>query len=285
MLIFGATGRIGSALNPLLIEQGSDVSGVTRSAVGAASLTAAGVTPVVGDIRDLSTIETQLTSYDSVFLASADAPDQASLEIGVIEALAEVSKAHVVKLSAQSAGLSPPVSFGIQHRLSEEALRNSGLSYTILRPTFFQQSVLLMSDDVAKKQAIVAPMGSGRSAMVDVRDVADVAARCLIDPRHANETYTLTGPEPQGFAEVVDQLSDLLGHPVKYTSPPLPIARMVMPFLTGMPRWQTKLIIDLMVAIKQGDQESVTADVESVTGRPPRNLADFLAENLEVFRS
>lgn len=283
LLLFAATGRVGSALGERLVAQGHDVHGLTRGGAGAGKLTEAGITPVVGDVRNLSSFAEKTNGFDAVFLASADAPDQDRQEMAVIDLLAARDAPHVVKLSAQSAGLDPPVSFGVQHRASEEHLRSSALSHTILRPTFFQQSILLMKDDIAKKSSITVPMGKGKSAMVNVEDIARVAACCLTDRAHSGKTYTLTGPEPVGFHDVAAMLSEVLGKKVKYTSPPSPIARLVMPYMTGLPRWQTSLIVDLMVAIRNGAQHQVTSDVETVTGHPPRNIRAFFEDHKTDF--
>ncbi|GAB5461954.1 NAD(P)H-binding protein [Hoeflea alexandrii] len=284
ILVFTATGQVGSALCGELLARGHEVSGVTRSDAAAGRLIQRGITPVVGDIRNLDELGPRLAGFDAVFLASSDARDQDSTETALIKCLRDNGIPHVVKLSAQSAGLEPPVSFGIQHRNAERALVQSGLGFTILRPTFFQQSLLLMAGDVAKKKAITAPMGKGRAAMVDVRDIAAVAAYCLTEPGHTGRTYTLTGPQAHGFADVTETLTELLGLKIGYTSPPVPIARLVMPFLTGMPRWKTNLLVDLMVAIRHGAQQQVTTDVADVTGREPRTLHAFLKEHLESFQ-
>ncbi|MCR9135574.1 MAG: NAD(P)H-binding protein [Alphaproteobacteria bacterium] len=283
LLLFAATGRVGSALGKRLVADGHEVHGVTRGGAGIKKLTEAGITPITGDIRNPSAFANSITGFDAVFLASADAPDQDRQEMAVIDLLAAQDAPHVVKLSAQSAGLPPPVSFGVQHRASEEHLASRLKSHTILRPVFFQQSILLMKDDIARKSSITVPMGTGQSAMVNIHDIAAVAACCLTDRAHSGKTYTLTGPEPVGFADVVAALSDLLGKKVKYTSPPAPIARIVMPFATGMPRWQTNQIVDLMVAIRRGAQQQVTADVETVTGTPPRNIQSFFEDHVADF--
>jgi uncharacterized protein YbjT (DUF2867 family) len=285
ILVFTATGKVGSALCPELLARGHEVAGVTRSDAAAGRMVQRGVIPVIGDIADLPGLAPRISGFDSVFLASSDARDQDAGEMALIDFLRSNGAPHVVKLSAQTAGLNPPVSFGIQHRNTEKALESSGLDYTVLRPTFFQQSLLLMSQDVAKKKAITAPMGAGRTAMVDVRDIAAVAAICLTEAGHRGKTYTLTGPAAHGFADVTAKLSELLGTRIGYTSPPAPIARLVMPLLTGMPRWKVNLLVDLMVAIKNGAQEPVTSDVEAITEEPPRTLEGFLNEHLDSFRS
>lgn len=282
-LVFTATGQVGSALCSELLLRGHEVAGVTRSDAAAGRLVQRGISPIVGDIRRPEELVAKLDGFDGVFLASSDARDQDSTEMRLIEHLQSIGTAQVVKLSAQSAGMNPPVSFGVQHHNAEQALERSGLSYTILRPTFFQQSLLLMSGDVAKKKAITAPMGKGKTAMVDVRDIASVAAHCLADSKHAGKIYTLTGPAAYGFADVTAKLSELIGVKIGYTSPPAPLARLVMPLLTGMPRWKTTLLVDLMVAIRQGAQEQVTSDVANITGDDPRTLDAFLKEHLASF--
>lgn len=284
ILVLAATGQVGSALCTQLLSLGHAVSGVTRSEAAAGRLVQRGIIPVVGDVRHLDQLGPRISGFDSVFLATSDARDQDAIEKGLIDCLRANGAPHVVKLSAQSAGLNPPASFGVQHLKSEQALHRSGLSHTVLRPTFFQQSLLLMRGDVARKKAITAPMGKGRTAMVDVRDIAAVAARCLADPGHAGKTYTLTGPAAHGMKDVTDKLTALLGVKVGYTSPPALAARLVMPFLTGMPRWKTGLLVDLMVAINHGAQEQVTDDVATVTGEQPRTLDDFLNEHLAAFQ-
>lgn len=283
LLLFAATGKVGRALGQCLVAQGHQVHGVTRGGVGVRLLSDAGVTPIVGDIREPSSFAEKIIGFDAAFLATADAPDQDRQEIAMIDLLAARNIPHVVKLSAQSAGLTPPVSFGVQHHASEAHLQASGLSHTILRPTFFQQSLLLMKNDIAMKSGIIAPMGAGQSAMVHIEDIADVAAICLTDTAHSGKTYTLTGPDPVGFADITTMLSELMGRKIKYTSPPAPIARLVMPFLTGMPRWQTSLIVDLMVAIRKGAQLPVTADIETVTGQKPRTIRMFLEHHKADF--
>ncbi|MEM6463875.1 MAG: NAD(P)H-binding protein [Pseudomonadota bacterium] len=284
ILVTTATGRVGSALLPRLTAAGHSVVAVTRREQTAARLREQSIEPIVADLKQPASLQAAMDGVDAVFLATPDDPEQDSMEAALIAMIAESGKPHVVKLSAQSAGLDPPVSFGIHHRRSELALEQSGLPYTILRPTFFQQSLLLFADDVAKKRRITAPVGSGKIAMVNIEDIAGTAAAVLGNDVHYGKTYTLTGPSAHGFDEVVGHLSGMLDAPVGHTSPPALAARLLMPFLTGMPRWQTSLVVDLMTALRDGAQENVTSDIEDVTGSAPIALEDFLASNISAFR-
>ena len=220
ILVTGATGRVGSSLTPRLVRAGHRVLGVTSRRDGARSLEQHGVEPVVADLNDPPSLAAAMDGIDAVFLATPDDPRQDGMEQDLIAMMRGFGNPHVVKLSAQSAGLDPPVSFGVYHRRAEQALQQSGLPYTILRPTFFQQSLLLFAADVARKHKITAPVGNGKIAMVNVEDVADTAATVLANETHLGKTYTLTGPSAHGFDEVVAHLSDHLGRKVSHTSPP-----------------------------------------------------------------
>ncbi len=284
ILVTAATGRVGSALLPLLMTNGHDVVAVTSREEGVAALNATGASGARVDLRDPAALDAHLYGVDAVFLATADDPRQDAIETALIDMLAQRDGLHVVKLSAQSAGLDPPVSFGTFHRRSETALEQSGLPFTILRPTFFMQSLLLFADDVAGKGRIIAPVDKGRIAMVDINDVARAAAAVLANPDHHGRTYTLTGPAVHSFGDVVETLSARLDRTVRHISPPALLARLVMPLATGMPRWQTNLIVDLLTALKAGAQETVSNDVAAITGQAATGLDDFLDANMDAFR-
>jgi len=284
VLVTGATGRVGSALLPLLVGRGDTVLAVTRRPEAAEALLEAGAEPIIADMTDPAVLAPALKRADCLFLATADAPDQDRIEARLIEAARAAGAAQVVKLSAQSAGLDPPVSFGTLHRRAEQALQGSGLAYTILRPVFFQQSLLLFAPDIAAKGRFIAPAGNGRIAMVDVGDIARSAAAVIGSDAHAGRTYTLTGPSALSFAEIAAYLSERLDRTVKFTSPPGFIARLVLPLATGMPRWQSNLVVDLFAAQKRGAQAPVSGDVEALTGQAAQSIEAFLDAHLEAFR-
>ncbi|WP_052668756.1 NAD(P)H-binding protein [Nitriliruptor alkaliphilus] len=284
ILVTGATGRVGSALLPRLRGMEHRVIAITRRPAALPGLRGRGAEAVVADLRQPRALCDLLAEVDAVFLSTPDAPDQDRLEAAVIAAAGTSGEPHVVKLSAQSAGLLPPRSFGVYHRRSEEALEASGLPYTILRPTLFLQSLLLFARDVARRRKLIAPAGAGRIAMVDVDDVAAAAAVALGTRDHRGRIYTLTGPAAHSFSDVASQLSDELGHRVGYVSPPPLVARVMLPIAMKMPRWQAKLVVDLFDALRTGAQEMVSGDVATLTGRPAAPLDNFVRANIAAFR-
>jgi uncharacterized protein YbjT (DUF2867 family) len=283
ILVTGATGRVGERVARELLAQGHRVRALVRDAAKAQPLAAAGAELTVGDLRQPASLPPAVAGVSRVFLATGDAPDQEPMECALIDAAKAAGVRHVVKLSGQSAGLPVPVSFGVAHRRIEQTLERSGLAYTFLRPTFFQQSLLLFAEDVRRRGSFAAPAKRARVAMVDARDVADVAVRCLGGPGFEGRILTLTGPQAVSFPEVAALLGQLRGGSVRFTSLPAFVAWVMLPFVSGMPRWQSNQVVALLRALERGAQEPVTSDVRDVLGRPARAVQDFLTEHAAAF--
>lgn len=280
VLVCGASGQVGSALRAALDGAGVPWIGLSRRPPrddGGRWRSA--------DFERPSSLGAALDGVGTVFLASSDHPRQDELETAMIDACRSRGVKRVVKLSAQSAGLTPPVSFGALHARSERALRDSGMAWTVLRPVFFMQSLLFFADSI-RKGTLVAATGAGAVAFVDVRDVAAVAAAALTRPtEHDGRVHTLTGPRALTFAELAALLSEADGRRVRHVSPPRWLARAVLPFASGMPRWQSNLVVDLMGAIAGGAQSTPTGAVAEVTGSPPRTIERFIEEHRADFRA
>jgi uncharacterized protein YbjT (DUF2867 family) len=277
VLICGASGQIGGFLRTALDARGIPWIGLSRS-------------PPAGapgqwrraDFERPETLGPAFAGIKTVFLACSDHPRQDALEIAAIHACRAQHVEHVVKLSAHSAGLVPPVSFGVLHAAAEQTLRASGMAWTILRPAFFMQSLLFFADSIAGGK-LIAATGAGEVAFVDARDVADVAASVLATPSTA-QVHTLTGARALSFGALVGLLSATAGRRVRHISPPRWLARAVLPWVSGMPRWQANRVVDLMAAIAAGAQSTPTDAVSRILGREPRTIEQFLAEQRTAFR-
>jgi uncharacterized protein YbjT (DUF2867 family) len=113
--------------------------------------------------------------------------------------------------------------------------------------------------------------------------VADVAVRCLQRPAAFGQVLTLTGPEAHSLPELAALLSELQGRPVRYSALPAWVAQLLLPFVSGMPRWQSNQVVALFRALERGAQAQPSPDVQRVLGRPARRAEDFLAEHAETF--
>jgi uncharacterized protein YbjT (DUF2867 family) len=283
ILVTGATGRVGGALAPLLKRAGAQVAALVRDPARARPLAAQGIELRQADLADPASLPKALQDIDKAFLATGNSRDQAQLESNFIAAAATAGVGHIVKLSAQTAGLAPPRGFGLQHRQAEIALEHSGVPFTVLRPHLFMQSLLQFADDIRQKGRFSAPMKVGRVSLVDVRDVAAVAALCLADDAHKGRAYIVTGPRAVDFYEIARLIGQARGRNVEFKPVPAFIARLVMPRATGLPRWYTNMVVDLFVALNRGAQAPMTDTVERLTGKKPRSLEAFLKENAAAF--
>lgn len=276
VLVCGATGQVGALLLAALDSAGVPWLGLSRRSPTDERWRQA-------DFEQPATLGPALAGVGTVFLASSDHPRQDQLEIAMIEACRARGIARVVKLSAQSAGLEPPVSFGLLHARAERALRESGMAWSILRPVFFMQSLLLMADSI-RDGKLIAATGKGEVAFIDARDLAEVAASVLAAPSaHDGQIHTLTGPRALSFAALAELLASTTGRPVRHISPPSLLARLVLPWVSGMPRWRSNLVVDLMSAIADGAQSNPSDAVRKISGHEPRTIEAFIAEHRKQF--
>lgn len=282
ILVLGGTGRVGGGVSAGLLGGGYRVRVVTRHALPAMTN---GIDYVRGDIRDKAVQVAAFAGVDRVFLASGDALDQEAIETAAVEGAKAAGVGHVVKLSAHAAGWTPPLSVGIAHRAIEQRLQASGIAWTILRPVFFQQTLLMFADEIRASGRFTVPMRRGRVSFVDIRDVAAVAVECLGKPQHFGQIYELTGPEALTLADVAAEISRVTARIVRHRPIPPYVARIMLPLAAGIPRWQTKLLVDLFQKLELDWEAGITTDVERVSGRPPRRLSAFIDECSNAFAS
>jgi uncharacterized protein YbjT (DUF2867 family) len=236
------------------------------------------------DYADRSSWAAALEAVDRVFLVRPPAVSNVRRDmVPFLEAARSAGARHVVLLSVQGADRVPVV----PHARLERWLRDSGLAWTFLRPSFFVQNLTgVHAPDVVARRLIL-PAGRGRTAFVDARDVAAVAAAVLRDPaRHSGRVWTPTGPEALTYDEVASVLSDVLGD----VGGDVPLGGMgpVIRYVpVGLLRYARHARRDLgmtwpMVAVtaaiyttaRLGLAAGITGDVPTVTGRPPASLRD-----------
>ncbi|WP_156176320.1 NmrA family NAD(P)-binding protein [Hymenobacter terrenus] len=184
---------------------------------------------------------------------------------------------HIVFMSVQGA----ENNHFIPHHKTEQLLMASGVPYTLLRPAYFMQNLTTtLRTDVVERHRIFLPAGKARFALIDVRDIGDVAAAVFTDEsgRHHGQAYALTAQYRLNFRQMADQLTAGLGRPITYVSPSLwrfyrtkrreGLAHgfvLIMLLLHYLPRFSA--------------EPPVTDAVARITGRPPREFAQFVADN------
>ena len=209
-----------------------------------------------------------------MFLLTTQSSQQPDWEQGVIQAATRAGVSHLVKLSVFRADEQSPLQIARQHGQAERALARSGLAYTVLRPVFVMQNLLGM---VRGGTIATTTAGDGRVAMVDARDTAAVAVAALTSHGHAGKVNTLTGPQALSFDEVARIVSQQTGRQFRHVRVSPDAVRDALQ-ARGVAAWFAADMAKLQTMLAAGYEEVVTDDIRSVTGSPPRTLAQFAAD-------
>jgi uncharacterized protein YbjT (DUF2867 family) len=278
IFVLGATGKVGRALVPALLDAGASVRALTRDPAKARIDPRAEV--VKGDLGDPAALPRLLDGAERVFVLT---PGHAGPgpEVALAEAAARAGVSHLVKLSTSGVhfGRTDPITRG--HAEAEQAVREAGPAWTILQPGAFMDNRFAWARSVREDNAVYVPEGDPASALVHVRDIAAVATLALTRDGHEGATYVLTGGESLTTGQQVSILAETLGRPVAYVEEPVPAARARM-LSYG---WPMKAI-DGFFALKResGETECVVFDtVGRLLGRPPSTFAAWTRENAPRF--
>jgi uncharacterized protein YbjT (DUF2867 family) len=283
ILVCGATGTTGGAVLRQLRGDRQPLRAMTRSRQSAERLRADGVEAVVADLGDPGSLAGALEGVDAVYVANPASAVLAEHEGNLAAAAAGAGVGHVVKLSAIGAAQDAPITFGRLHGAAEEAVKAAGTAWTMLRPNGFMQNTLAWAGQISTG-TIRVPVMAARWSIVDVRDIAAVAARVLTDPSdHAGRAYVLTGPEPSSPHEQVETLGELLERPLDTEELPIESAQEAMRG-AGVPAQTVNWLGELWRMYAQGLAEEVSGDVEQVTGRSPYTFRQFAEDHHTLWR-
>ena len=278
ILVTGATGQVGTAVISALLALGGnliragvrDISKAAEKWGGDARLQL-----VPFDYFDPARQDAALADCDSLFLLR---PPRLTEDFGdLISRARQHGVAHIVFLSVQGAERNR----FIPHHKIEQRLVAGGVPYTLLRPAYFMQNFTsTLHAELVRRHRIFLPAGNARFTLVDVEDVARVAAQVLTQAgtRHHGQAYTLTSHTPLSFAQMADQLTSALGSPISYVSPnPWRFYRTLR--RDGV---EPGLILVMMLLHMQPrftGTPPVTPTVFDLTGQAPVEFAQFVADH------
>jgi uncharacterized protein YbjT (DUF2867 family) len=281
ILVTGATGNVGVHVVRELRARGADVRAFVHGS-GASAARIGDAEPAPGDFDDPASLKRALSGVDRVYVSAADGPRKVAHETAVIDAAAEAGVERIVKLSALNADPASALPAFRWHGAIEAHLVRSGVPAVTLRPAFFMTNLLMVAGGVAQAGVLPAPTAGRRVAMIDLRDVAAVAAATLLDDGHAGRTYDLTGPAAITFEEVAAALTEATGRPVRSLDLTEEQARPRFEG-AGLPDWLARHLAGVFAMIRAGDLEQVTDQVRAITGRPARDITGFAHDYAAAF--
>lgn len=289
ILVTGGTGTIGSNVLKHLSGQGVEVRALTRDPDKARFPD--GITPIRGDMLDVDAMRGALSGVSTLFLLNAVAADELSQALLTLNLAHEAGVRGVVYFSVFNGREFTNVPHFTAKHAVEAMIEQFDIPATILRPNCFMQNDTWFKDALLGAGIYPFPIGDKGVSMVDARDVAEIAAKALLERERASEALPyqiikVVGPQPLTGASMATVWSNLLGKTVQYSGDA------TAPFekkMTGFgPAWAA---MDLRLMLNRFVQDEMRAsphDVEEMTsllGRPPRSYADFAAETLAHWRN
>ncbi|MFE1871838.1 NAD(P)H-binding protein [Streptomyces sp. NPDC059496] len=276
ILVTGATGNIGSALMRELHGCGAGpLRGFTRDASRATF--PEGVEAVEGDFAVPESLEPALEGVRSLFLVSRTGPDA-----DVLAAARRAGVEHVVLVSSITVQTHPHLGPAGENLAVERLLKDSGMAWTILRPTQFASNAMMWAASIRAGQAVRAPYADTRLPTIHPADIASVARVALTEPGHRERTYALTGPEPVTARQQVDAIAAALGRDVPFIEIGRGEAHAQMAAVFG--EEAADAVLDVTGGDINAELLAVRDTVAHVTGSPGRSFRQWAEENAHLFR-
>ncbi|HZE38240.1 MAG TPA: NAD(P)H-binding protein [Stackebrandtia sp.] len=278
--ITGATGNVGRALVRRLAATDAAVTATSRS------ISAADVPDNVrwlrSDLAEPASLRPVLDGARALFLHNGGASAAAMRTAEILSAAAEAGVERVVLLSSLGVKTRPEtVSHGQIGRSIEEAVVDSGIDWTILRPVGFATNTLAWAASIREGRGVAAPFGDVATPIVDPDDIAAVAAAVLAESGHSQRFYELTGPELVSPRQQAAAIAAALGEPIAFVEQTRQEAREVM--LNFMPEAITDSALEAM-GRPTAAELAVSPDVPNVLKRPAGTFADWAGRNAAAFR-
>lgn len=281
ILITGASGNIGGQVVQQLVDRGAAVRALVRDP--SKSSFPAGVDVVQGDLLDVQALRGALQGVSTLFLLNGVVPDEFTQALVTLNLAREAGIERVVYLSVIHSDryLNVPHfagKFGV-----ERMLEQMGFGATILRPAYFMQNDLTVKDVVLGHGVYPMPIGARGLAMIDTRDIAEIAAVELLardsSPPLPLERINLVGPDTLTGADVAGIWSAAAGRPVAYGGDDTAgFEKNLLNFMPGWMAYDMRLMSERFLSDGMVAQAGDVARLTTLLGRPLRAYRDFASE-------
>lgn len=281
ILITGATGNLGSTVvNQLLKVCSQDKFVVTSSnEKGVESLKSQGLQTRLANFGEIDSLNKAFTGIDKILLISTMDQNRFKQHKNVIDAAKAQGVKHIVytSLAIKDIQTSGVKDLMISHFQTEDYLKDSGLTYTILRNTMYADALTQILGEHALKQDITLPGGNGKVPYALRHEMGEGTANLLLQEGHENKTYNITGSNSYGYADVADALSKIAQSKINYTHISEEYFTNFLKKI-GFPDFAIYLHAGTIYDIKTHQYEIEEKTLENLLGRPTASLDEFIAE-------
>ncbi len=281
IVISGASGRLAGEAIDALVDRGVPMDRlilVTRTPENLASFAERGAEVRTGDLNEPESLPDAFAGGRQLLLIGADGGDRVAQHRAAISAARRAGIRHIVYSSWINATEDNPAAVTRDHRLTEEALRNSGVGYTILRNQLYADGLVDLGARAVAAGQIVSNAGRGMWAPVTRRDCAAGVAVVLTTPGHEGKVYEFTGPDLISERDFARMLTAVTDEPVRVidVSDATYVATLVQ---SGVPEAAAKVAASIGVATRQNYLNIKSETLEILLGRKPESVRELLATN------
>lgn len=282
ILVTGATGTVGRHVVEQLVKRDANVHVLVRDTSKANFPASVGV--VQGDLLDVDSLRTAFSGVSTLFLLNAVVPDEYTQALIALNLAREAGIERIVYLSVIHSDLYVNVPHFAGKYGVERMIEQMGFNATILRPAYFIENDLTIKEVITGYGIYPMPIGSKGLAMVDTRDIGEVAALELLRREQSAvplpiERINLVGPDTLTGQDIAAIWTDVLGRPIAY--PGEDTAAFEQNLLQHMPSW---MAYDMRLMSERFITEGMlpdTGDVDRLTallGRPLHSYREFATQ-------
>lgn len=285
LLVTGAAGQLGRATILHLLQTSNvaaaDIVAASRDPSKLAEFAEKGIETRKADFTDEEGLAEAFSGIDRVLIISTDdlvtPGGRLKQHQAAVAAAARAGVGHILYTSMPNPNKSL-VSFAPDHLGTEEAVKATGIPYTILRNAWYDDNYLLSMPHNLQTGQWYTASGEGRVANISRDDCARAAAAALANPPAGNKTFTLTGPQSLNASEIARLVSDATGKPLQV----IPVTDEQLAggmTAAGLPEFLVKMLVSADANIRAGNFDLVTEDYLILTGHAPQTLAAYFNEN------
>ncbi|MFF8532373.1 NAD(P)H-binding protein [Streptomyces sp. NPDC015532] len=279
-VVTGATGNVGRSLVQVLAAAGVRVTATSRGITDAE--VPEGVAYARADLADPESLRPVFDRADALFLQNGGAGAHLLSPRDILDVAKAGGVGRVVLLSSQGVATRPgSASHGETGRAIEDAVRESGMAWTILRPGGFDSNAYAWAESVRDRRTVAAPFADIGLPTIDPDDIAETAAVTLREDGHGGRIYELTGPALVTPRRQAEAIADALGEPVRFIEQTRDEAR------AQLLRFMPEPVVETTLAIlgePTPAERRISPDAERILGRAPRTFADWARRHIAAFR-
>jgi NAD(P)H dehydrogenase (quinone) len=282
ILVTGATGQLGSYLINKLLEKVSpeEIMALVRDENKAEALKNMGVQIIVGNYDDRASLVKAFKGIEKLyFISSSEMMNRVEQHENVVQSAVEAKVRHIFYTSVQRKtedGSSPSAIITNDHVKTDEIIKQSDLTYTILKHSLYSDILpMFMGDKVIETGTVFLPAANGKAAFASRKDMAEAGAILLTTDGHENKTYEISGVDSLSFHDIAGILSELSGKSIQYISPsPEQYVDQLRSY--GVPEQMIQGAANLCVGIAQEEFDFPSNDLQNILGRKPETVKEFM---------